>query len=109
MALSENFAKEALSVEQEALRSAAGKLALIKQTMAQELANAQQQITEISAKYQGKISRENIKKFEDYSLEFNNFCAKVDQYYDFLMKTADAYDAADDGNASSGQLHHISE
>jgi uncharacterized protein YukE len=85
-----------LQIDPALLISSTRKMAAMKERMVAELNNASNQISEISSKYKGNISSENINKFSEYSAEFSKFCGKIDQYIEFLNKTAAAYSNTDE-------------
>jgi WXG100 family type VII secretion target len=90
-----------LQVSPQALRNVAKSLIDITGQIESELKSATASIEEISNKYKGNISSENLAAFNDCSIEFDNFKAKIAQYAGFLNNAAQAFEASDTASAST--------
>ena len=100
MAIQVSVSNGILDINPDLLEATATKISGMRDDMALKLNKAISEIEEISVRYKGKVSSENISKFNEYSAEFNKFYAKIDQYVTFLNQTASGYRETDEGGSS---------
>lgn len=85
-----------LTVSPSFLRDSANELKSKVQTLRENLDSVTQESNQVPNYYTGSASDEFMAKYDEMKTKFNSFYTVIEEYSNFLIKTANAYEAVEE-------------
>lgn len=92
-----------LTVAPQVLRDSAAEMKEKVATIKNVLGQATMEINKVSDNYQGSAAESFMSKYNTMKNKFDNFCEEIEEYINFLNKTAEEYEKGDQDIAKKAE------